>query len=112
MSDKAYRRRDLEAPPPGSLFALVDPPRASARQRTRWATQDEAFASRDGTQAATILASIREAPATCDEIEQRLGMTHQSASAAINQLMRAGAIVANGSRKTRSGRSARVWEAT
>ena len=111
MSDKAYRRRDLEPPPPNSLFSLVDPPRSTARQRTRWATQDEAYASRDGTQAAAILESIRQSPATCDEIEQRLEMTHQSASAAINQLMRAGAIVANGSRKTRSGRSARVWEA-
>jgi len=55
MSDKAYRRRDLDPPPPNSLFSLVDPPRSTAQQRTRWNTQDAAYATRDGTQAAAIL---------------------------------------------------------
>jgi predicted transcriptional regulator len=60
--------------------------------------------------AETILAYLRRQPSTCDEVEAALGMTHQSASAAVNKLMRLGLIVANGTRKTRSGRAAKVWE--
>jgi hypothetical protein len=90
-------------------FAIDNPPRATARQATRWDVQDAAYAAREGTQVARVRDAIANLPSTCDEIEQRLEMTHQSASAAINKLMRCGVIRAHGQRPTRSGRMARVW---
>lgn len=48
--------------------------------------------------------------ATCDEIECGLDMKHQTASARIRELLDSGHIVSNGhTRKTRSGRAARVY---
>lgn len=97
----------LFAPLP--VFAVNDPPRETANQRTRWATSDTAYALAAPGVAGRILDSLRVSPATCDEIEARLNLTHQTASASINGLMRHGAIVASGARPTRSGRAARVW---
>jgi hypothetical protein len=94
------------------LFAAQEPPRATRSQSTRWATQDEAFLSRMDGIAIRVLDAIRETPGTCDELEMRLGLTHQSCSSAINRLMRGGRVVATDSRTTRSGRRARVWMAT
>ena len=94
------------------LVASGLPPRSTRGQTTRWDTQDAAWEDaqpRVGTIAANLLASITEYPATCDELEIRHGLTHQTCSAAVNWLMRHGQIVADGTRKTRSGRSARVW---
>jgi hypothetical protein len=88
------------------------PPRQTPGQRTRWDTQDAAWQSvqpRLHTNNHKVLAAIRDTPRTCDELEQALGLTHQTCSAAVNSLMNAGLIVASGYRKTRSGRSARVW---
>lgn len=108
MSDEAYRRRSFDAFP---LFARDEPPRATPRQATRWTTQDEAFHTAPRGISERILRSLRsDGPATCDELEQRLELTHQTASAAVNALMRARSVVANGSRPTRSGRRARIWE--
>jgi hypothetical protein len=56
-----------------------------------------------------LLESIAASPATCDELEIRHGLTHQTCSASVNWLMKHGQIIADGIRKTRSGRSARVW---
>lgn len=97
----------LFAPLPA--FAVDDPPRKTANQRTRWATSDAAYALAAPGVAGRILDSLRVSPATCDEIETRLNLTHQTASASINGLMRHGAIVASGARLTRSNRAARVW---
>jgi predicted transcriptional regulator len=48
--------------------------------------------------------------ATCDEVEAKLGMSHQTASARIRELSLMGFIEDTGTRrKTRSGRSARVY---
>ena len=47
--------------------------------------------------------------ATCDEIEAGLGMSHQTVSARVNELMNTERIVDVGRRKTRSGRTAFVW---
>ena len=93
-----------------TVFATDDPPRATARQRTRWATQDAAYASRPDGIVARVLDSLRTEPATCDELEQRLELTHQTCSAAVNLAMRRGWIYAEGSRPTRSGRAARIWK--
>jgi hypothetical protein len=49
---------------------------------------------------------------TCDEAEVATGLTHQTCSARVNELMRLGAIVDSGRRrKTRSKRRATVWVA-
>lgn len=88
------------------------PPRKTRGQATRWDTQDQAWTSvqpRLGTINAKVLDALKECPSTCDELEQRLGLSHQTCSASVNNLMNDGLIVADGYRKTRSGRSARVW---
>jgi predicted transcriptional regulator len=48
--------------------------------------------------------------ATCDEVEEALGLRHQTASARINELAhRFQRIAPHGTRATRSGRKATVW---
>lgn len=50
--------------------------------------------------------------ATCDRLEQALGMSHQTTSARLNDLARRGKIVDSGRReKTRTGRPAICWKA-
>lgn len=66
--------------------------------------------------AATLRGKIRQwisqqaDGATCDEVEQQLRMRHQTASARIRELYRAGDLRDSGKRRpTRSGRPAIVW---
>ena len=48
--------------------------------------------------------------ATCDEVEEALDLRHQTASARLNELHRRyGALVQDGTRRTRSGRLAGVY---
>lgn len=50
---------------------------------------------------------------TCDELEQAMGLSHQTCSARIRELNMKNRIVDSGlRRKTRSGRDAIVWFAT
>lgn len=50
---------------------------------------------------------------TCDEVEAKLAMRHQTCSARIRELVMFGQLVDTGIRRqTRSGRSARVYRAT
>jgi len=51
--------------------------------------------------------------ATCSEVEAGLGITHQSASARVHELMRAGLIVQTGERRSTglTNATARVWRA-
>jgi hypothetical protein len=87
-------------------------PRSTRRQATRWDTQDAAWTDiqpRLGTLNALVLDAITQQPGTCDELEIRLSLTHQTCSACVNSLMNDGLIVADGKRPTRSGRAARVW---
>ena len=50
---------------------------------------------------------------TCDELEQAMSLSHQTASARLRELALAGKIVDSGDkRKTRSGRAAIAWIAT
>ncbi len=54
----------------------------------------------------------RSAGMTCDEVEDRTGLSHQTASARVNELSRLGLLIDTGERrKTRSGRNAKVWRA-
>ena len=85
--------------------------RKSERQSTRRETSDDAHAESElSAQRRVMLDLIAEKPRTCDEI-MALGYAHQSASAAINWLMRQGLIVDSGDRReTRAGRAAIVWQ--
>ena len=65
-----------------------------------------------GTVRARILDRIRNSPrgATCDDLELRLGVSHQTVSAAIRAMTKAGMIVDSGEKRpTRTGRPARVY---
>jgi predicted transcriptional regulator len=63
-----------------------------------------------------ILRRLQRRPVTgmtCDEVEQALGLLHQTASARLNDLMNSGDTVPSGViRKTRNGVAARVYSAT
>lgn len=85
--------------------------RPSENQSSRRRESDDAFKRAGFTdQRRACLAIIRRNPSTCDEIEQ-LGWPHQSASAALNWLMRHGMIKdSKRRRKTRHNRTAIVWE--
>jgi hypothetical protein len=49
--------------------------------------------------------------ATCEEVEEGLGLSHQTASARVSELRRDGRLAEIGRRSTRSGRPARVHQA-
>jgi hypothetical protein len=87
-------------------------PRQTPRQTTRWDTQDEAWSEakeRVKGIAAELLATLTTQPMTCDQLEMRHGLTHQTCSASVNWLMRHGKIVRDGYGRTRSNRRAIVW---
>jgi hypothetical protein len=46
--------------------------------------------------------------ATCDELERHLGLSHQACSARCSELLSDGSVYRNGTRRTRSGRSAAI----
>lgn len=59
-----------------------------------------------------IVALLRRDPGlTCDDAEERLGLSHQTCSARFSELKRAGAIRAVGTKPTRTGSPATTWEA-
>lgn len=66
-----------------------------------------------GTLRSKVLAHVRScgpAGATCDEVEEALGLRHQTASARMRELALKSMIVMAGERRvTRSGRYAEVW---
>ncbi len=94
----------------GGGSAAPDSGRPTERQSTRRSTSDEAHRSADVAATRKVMLDlISQRPRTCDEIVA-LGFAHQSASAAINWLMRQGHIVPSGEkRRTRMGRRAIVW---
>lgn len=61
-----------------------------------------------------VLRAILQAPdgLTCDEIEEKLNMSHQTVSARVRGLVRKGGFIVDSGkvRKTRSGRNAIVWK--
>lgn len=61
---------------------------------------------------AYIIREDRPKGATCDEIEVALSLSHQTTSARVRDLFKAGSIRDSGIRRnTRTGRKATVWEA-
>lgn len=79
-------------------------------------TRVAAFKARDTSVKDQILDLIEtqgEHGATCDEVEVILDLSHQTASATINGLMRVKTIRDSGNRRlTRLGRWAKVWVAS
>jgi DNA-binding transcriptional ArsR family regulator len=91
----------------------VDDSYTTTRLATRRRTSDSAYASASlSPTRSAILGMLRDEAQTCDDLMERHGLEHQSASAAINWLMRHGFVRDSGFRRlTRSGRMAIVWEA-
>lgn len=81
-------------------------------------TRDTTIEAHDAVQpvAADLRASILEAVTaapeglTCEDVEGQLGLRHQTASARINELSRAGKIRDAGRRENKSGAKAIVWK--
>lgn len=74
----------------------------------------ESIKHRKALDRARILAAIKRKPQTCDELEVKLGMSHQTCSARISEMHsgRHPTIKRSGKlRKTRSGRLANVMAA-
>ena len=98
--------------PQAASFLAVWP---SARGSDTSKAAAESVEHATGTLRATVLGVIKSwgaHGATCDEVELYTGLTHQTASARINELHKLSAINDSGRRrKTRSGRNAIVWVA-
>lgn len=61
--------------------------------------------------AAKVLECLERRPMTCFELEQKTGLSHQTASARVRDLALAGRIVDSGAKRpTASGRNAIVWQ--
>lgn len=84
---------------------------ATDGQRDTSAAARESVKDRTEHLRVLVLNAIRKARgATCDRLEVLLGLTHQTCSARVHDLMKAGQIEDSGARKpTRSGRPAIVW---
>lgn len=54
-----------------------------------------------------FLSSVSDA--TCDEVEQHTGLTHQTCSARMSELKRTHSILATVKRATRTGSKAQAW---
>lgn len=63
-------------------------------------------------QSRLILDFLRDRNAICEEVEHALGMKHQTASARISELKKAGLIVPVGRGNTTSGRTAAIYQVT
>ena len=89
------------------------PPYAASSQTSREAA--ESIADDVGRLESIVLNCIASAGKfghTCDEVEQRTGLSHQTASARCRGLVQKGRIELNGQkRETRSGRKAGVYVA-
>lgn len=53
----------------------------------------------------------KDGPMTCDEVEQHLGMSHQTASARMSEMKMSGHIKPCGKKPTRTGCTAQAWDA-
>lgn len=91
----------------------VTPPDSNATPHVRRAAPDTSHlvAPKLGSQMDRVLSAIRSLqPLTDDALEEHLGLTHQSVSAARNALVRRGLVVDSTRRwPTRSGNKAILW---
>lgn len=96
-------------PVPAGTATSTEP--ASGTRETSGAAR-ESMREHAGRLRAAVLDTIRRLKgATCDRVEERLKLTHQTASARVHELMKAGDIVDSGKKaNTRSGRKAIVWK--
>lgn len=95
--------------------ALPTPLEPPARKRGPETSKAAARSKRKSapSEARRIWTMIREAGGlTCDEIEERTAMLHQTTSARIRGMVKSGYLKASGQKRfTRSGRKAIVWYA-
>ena len=79
-------------------------------QETSLLAKDSIEPHKQRMEALVLNAIVGYGALTCEEVEDRTGLSHQSASPRIRDLAKANKIVASGERrKTRSGRAANVW---
>lgn len=87
--------------------------RRTRKQDPRWSTSDEAYdrsRASEPTMTQKVIALLKEAPRTCDEVQALLDGTHQSVSPVFTKLGKDGVIEDTGTtRLTRSNRPAVVW---
>ena len=82
-------------------------------QCSRPAFERQEGSLKSGTLLLKILLEIHKSMETSDELEYRLGKSHQSVSSALNRLMKKGLIKKSGmTKETRSGSKANLWELT
>jgi predicted ArsR family transcriptional regulator len=101
LFEDAPRRRE---PPPVPYVAGSETSKGAAESMAPHASRlaEEVFAYVLG----------REDGATVDEVEEALGMLHQTAGARMRELVKAGRVADSGAKRpTRSGRKAVVWRA-
>lgn len=107
-----FEERPRPEPPGGGRYPLPAGSVPFSNPTTSKAAADAArpFA---GRLAAEVLEFVRgKGGATCDEVEQEMGLVHQTASARIRELALRGEIEDSGrKRPTRSQRMAIVWQA-
>lgn len=71
----------------------------------------KAFQPHAGGIARKIVEALETEPATCEELEKRLALKHQTASASLTGLLKANRVKVIGERLNESGRRARVYAA-
>jgi CRP-like cAMP-binding protein len=113
MSDKAYRRRDLEAPPSGSLFDTTGMHRVPDRDTSVSAAK--AVAPSRVTNRAVALDLLRKHPGglTDFELADLSGLQQNSIGKRRGELVAQGLVRDSGLRRpSTTGSPAIVWEAT
>lgn len=105
MTERGYGQRQSLGP----LFDICET-RHGGNEQSKAANPGASSKAKDR---AAILEALRKAPAglTCDELEQRLGLSHQSASARCAELKAERLVEIVGTRETRTGRKAGVLKA-
>jgi hypothetical protein len=97
--------------PAKSSYSTVEVQKAQKYMNPESMEANRSIAHRKGSDCALILSNLKMKQGTCDELERRVGLSHQTCSARLRDLFLEGAIVRTGTRRpTESGRMAAVWK--
>lgn len=105
----------LEARPAAQCELFSRPPPAAVPYVKQDTSIAAAASVRNRAQALrlTVLEALQKSPRCADRVCEALGLTHQTGSARVSELAKAGQIEDTGkTQKTRSGRDAIVWGVT
>lgn len=111
--DHVYEARDCFLRLFLSPLRSPNPPRKAPKLQETSLQAHRSQKDKAPTDCMVVYNRLRKYPrgATCDRLEQALGMSHQTTSARLNDLARRGKIVDSGRReKTRTGRPAICWK--